>query len=219
MAKTIVALNGSARKKGNSAALLDAFLEGLRQVIPDAEIERVDLFDLDYKGCRGCHGCELKDRRERSCVQRDGATELLMHMRAADGLVFSSPVFFWELTAQLRALLERYIYPGMLYHHQEIEGIYNMFQPEYVSDSSFTPHAETIKHMLKGFLRNVNFSQLIINQTLTYDGETAKKFEGYSESNAAAQQAVHDKRWPQDLERAREAGKAFAERIMGSAKA
>ena len=106
MSKKIIALNGSGRKNGNSAAMLDAFIEGVTSVNHDIEIERIDLFDLDYKGCRGCHGCELKTRKGIGCIQKDGATKLLKHMREADGIVFSTPIFFWELTAQLRALLE-----------------------------------------------------------------------------------------------------------------
>ncbi len=209
----IIALNGSGRKNGNSAALLDAFLEGVKEVNTGAEIERIDIFDLDYKGCRGCHGCELKDRKERGCIQKDGAWELLNRMREADGIVYSSPVFFWELTAQLRALLERYIYPGMLHHHQEIFAIYNMYQPEYVSENSFEPHAATVEHMIRGFLRNVGYGELIINQTKTWDNETAKKFARYSETSEAQADAVHRMRWPKDLGAAKAAGAEFAKRI------
>ena len=215
MAKSIIALNGSGRKNGNSAAILDSFLDGVRSAEGGFEIEKVDVFDLDYKGCRGCHGCELRDRKLRGCVQKDGASELLSRMRQADGIVFSAPIFFWELPAQLRALLERYIYPGMLDHHQEIAALYNMFQPEEVSKQSFTPHAATISWLIKAFLRRVNFTELIINQTKTWDKEQAKLYANYSESSEDEFEKIHESRWPKDLADARAAGAAFAERIAG----
>ncbi len=148
-------------------------------------------------------------------MQKDGASELLDRMRQADGIVFSAPIFFWELPAQLRALLERYIYPGMLDHQQEIAALYNMFQPEEVSKQSFTPHAETISRLTKAFLRRVNFTELVINQTRTWDKEKAKQFANYSESSADEFEKIHESRWPKDLADAKAAGAAFAERIAG----
>ena len=214
MKKKIIALNGSARKHGNSAAMLDAFIEGIHSVDGDFEIERIDLFDLDYKGCRGCHGCELKNRKGIGCIQRDGATDLLVRMREADGIVFASPIFFWELTAQLRALLERYIYPGRLDHHQEIAAIYTMYQPERVSKSSFTPHAKTIRSMMNNFLWDVSVSELIINQTQTWETGKADLFVNMAPEYVERFEKLHAERWPEDLKRGREAGTEFAGKLL-----
>ena len=212
MAKKIVALNGSGRKHGNSAKVLDAFLEGAASAGVELELERVDIFDLDYKGCRGCHGCEMKNRKANGCVQRDGASELLTRMRAADGVVFASPVFFWELSAQLRALLERYIYPGPLNHLQEVAAIYTMFQPESVSDQAFEPHAETVRHMIRSFLRYVRFTELRINQTQAWETGKTDAFD-YGEAHVKQVEAIHAARWEGDLAKARQAGEDFARRI------
>lgn len=213
MKKKIIALNGSARKHGNTAQMLDAFLEGVGSA-GDFEIERIDLFDLDYKGCRGCHGCELKSRTGIGCVQKDGASELLARMRQADGIVFASPIFFWELTAQLRGLLERYIYPGALDHHQEIEAIYTMYQPEEVSRRSFTPHADTVRGMMTDFLWDVEFSELIINQTQSWETGKWDIYTNITPAHSAMVEAVHEKRWPQDLQHGKEAGAEFAVRVL-----
>lgn len=214
MAKRIIALNGSGRKRGNSRAMLDAFLEGVSSVDADFEIERIDLFDLDYKGCRGCHGCEMKGRKKIGCVQRDGAWELLTCMRAAEGIVFATPVFFWELSAQLRALLERYIYPGPLEHHQEIMAIYTMFQPEDVSRVWFTPHAEAVRTEAMGFLKDAAFTELIINQTQLWEAGKADRLINISPGFAARFEAMHKERWPEDLKRGRGAGEDFARRLL-----
>ncbi len=213
MSKKIIALNGSGRKNGNSAAMLDAFIEGVTSVNQNIEIERIDLFDLDYKGCRGCHGCELKTRKQIGCIQKDGATELLKHMREADGIVFSTPIFFWELSAQLRALLERYIYPGSLSHHQEIMAIYTMYQPKHVSDINFTAHANTIKHMADAFLHDVTWNEIIINQTQTWDPSYADRYIGYDPEATTKFDIMHQQRWPNDVKKGKDAGAAFAKRL------
>ena len=46
------AINGSPRKNKNTAQLLDKSLEGIKSVIPEAEVERINLYDLDFKGCK-----------------------------------------------------------------------------------------------------------------------------------------------------------------------
>ena len=129
--------------------------------------------------------------------------------------LISSPVFFWELSAQLRALLERYIYPGALDHHQEIAAIYTMYQPERVTRSAFAPHAETIRMMASGFLRDVIFTELMVNQTQSWETGRSDLYLNIDPSYAERFEALHAERWPKDLENAREAGSAFARRIIG----
>ncbi len=211
--KKIVAINGSGRKNGNSAAILKAFLEGVQSVNTDFEVEHVEVFDLDFKGCRGCQGCNLKARKEIGCIQQDGASALLKRMRAADGLVYSSPVYFWELSAQLRALLERYIYPGALDHHQEIMALYNMYQPEAVSKVAFTAHADAIRGMMCSFLYDVEVEELMINETQTWEPGKAEPYL-VSPAKQARSEAIHARRWENDLANARAAGAAFARRIL-----
>lgn len=214
MSKKIIALNGSGRKHGNSATMLDAFLEGVSSVSKNLEIERVDLFDLEYKGCRGCHGCEMKGRKGIGCVQRDGATELLARMRVANGMVFATPIFFWELSAQLRALLERYIYPGPLNHHQDIVAIYTMFQPEEVSRIWFTPHAKAIRTETMDFLRDVTYTEVIVNQTQMWETGKSDRFINIKPTFAARFEELHERQWPKDLSRGREAGASFVEQLL-----
>ena len=62
------------------------------------EVKRVDVFDLDYKGCRGCLGCQMKRTVEVGCVVKDGAHDLLKEIRTADGLVFATPIYFMDVS-------------------------------------------------------------------------------------------------------------------------
>ncbi len=214
MKKKIVALCGSARKNGNSARMLSSFLKGVCSR-GEFEIREVNLFELDYKGCRGCLGCNLKDREENGCVQRDGAYQLLRDMRRADGIVFASPVYFWELSSRTRAVWERFLYPGSLSHHREIEAIYTMFQPREVSRWAFPYHADTVKTVSEMFLGDINYCQLIINQTIGWDEDRADTLD-MAKEEIERQKAVKRSRWDKDLRRAMEEGQKFAERILNS---
>ena len=69
----IIAVNGSPRKKWNTAALIDSALDGARSL--GAETQRVDLYDLDYKGCVSCFACKkLGGKSYGRCAVKDGLT-------------------------------------------------------------------------------------------------------------------------------------------------
>ena len=48
------AINGSPRKTFNTAQLLDKSLEGIKSILPEAEVERIDLYDIPFNGCKSC---------------------------------------------------------------------------------------------------------------------------------------------------------------------
>ncbi len=98
----IVALLGSPRPKGNSATLARKFLaraeeQGHKPVVHE-------LGALTYKGCVGCYAC--KTSRE-DCILRDDLTQVLADVAAADVLVLATPVYFGDLTSQLKGFIDR----------------------------------------------------------------------------------------------------------------
>ena len=110
----IIAINGSPRKNGYSAAMLDAAVKGA--VENGAQCERIDLFDLNYKGCVSCFGCKLLGGESFGrCAQRDELTAVLDKILAADVLLLASPVYFGEAPGAVRNLLERLWFPGQQY--------------------------------------------------------------------------------------------------------
>lgn len=109
----IVAVNGGPRKNCNTAQLLDSFLNGVREAAPDAEIEVIHLYDYLYTGCKSCFTCQLTaNRKDLGCRVKDSISELLRDTFHADGIVFASPIYYLNVTAQLRAFWERLLYPG-----------------------------------------------------------------------------------------------------------
>lgn len=103
MGKKIVVLNGSPRRNGNTSALVRAFSEGARSA--GHEVTEFFLDKMDIHGCKGCFGGH--SRRECPCVQRDGMDEIYPAVRDCDVIVLASPLYYWNLSGQLRTAIDR----------------------------------------------------------------------------------------------------------------
>lgn len=100
----VVAFNGSSRAKGNTAILLNAALDELRK--EGIETELVELAGKSIPGCRACYKCF--DRADGHCVVTgDTVNECIDRMRAADGILLGSPTYFSDVSAGMKALIER----------------------------------------------------------------------------------------------------------------
>ncbi len=97
----ILGIYGSPRKKGNSQAILDKVLEGA--VAAGAEVEKVYVRDLKMSGCLECGGCE----KDGHCVVKDDMQQIYPKFDAADVIVLASPIFFYGISAQAKALVDR----------------------------------------------------------------------------------------------------------------
>ena len=111
----VIAVNGSPRKKWNTATLLEKALEGADSV--GAATELVHLYDLDYKGCRSCFACKKRGGRSYGrCASKDGLSPLLARIgKTADALLLGSPIYFGDVTGALRSFMERLLFPYLVY--------------------------------------------------------------------------------------------------------
>jgi len=100
----VVGFNGSPRKKGNTGILI-------QQVFGELEKEGIEteLVQLSGKKIRGCVACfKCFENRDRQCsVKNDGLNECLDKMIQADGVILGSPVYFSNVTAEMKALIDR----------------------------------------------------------------------------------------------------------------
>ncbi|RDB59290.1 FMN reductase [Gordonibacter sp. 28C] len=103
MGKNVLVLNGSPRREGNTAALVDAFAEGAEQA--GGTIARFDVALMDIAPCRGCLGGGADVHSP--CVQKDDMDAVYAAYRAADVVVLASPMYCWSFTAQMKAVLDR----------------------------------------------------------------------------------------------------------------
>lgn len=100
----VVALNGSARKDGNTAILLNLVLDELKK--ESIQTELIQLAGKEIAGCRACYQC-FKNMDRRCAFKKDPLNDLLAEMEAADGILLGSPTYFSDVSAVTRAVIER----------------------------------------------------------------------------------------------------------------
>lgn len=112
--KKIYAVNGSPRKSGNTAVLLQKALDGA--AAQGAETRLIHLTDLAYSGCKSCFGCKLKGGVSYGkCALRDELSPILAELREADGILFGTPIYFGSESGLFRNFIERLYFPVFRY--------------------------------------------------------------------------------------------------------
>ena len=115
-------INGSPRKKYNTAQLLESAGKGihdeLKKHFDDEEINihHIHLYDLNFKGCKSCFHCKrIGGKYYAQCPIKDDLRDLLPKIQDADGIIFGSPIYFGEITGELRSFLERFLFSVLVY--------------------------------------------------------------------------------------------------------
>ena len=100
----VVAFNGSARKDGNTAILINHVLGELKA--EGIETEMIQMAGAKISGCLACYGCFKK--QDNYCVVKDDiVNEYIEKMLTADGIILGSPTYFADVTAEMKALIDR----------------------------------------------------------------------------------------------------------------
>ena len=106
----VVAVNGSARKGGNTAQLIQAVFVPLRDA--GIECELVELAAKDVRGCTACRKCfEAKDKQCHG--RKDYLLEVLPKLWEADAIILGSPTYFADVSTEMKALIDRAGYVSM----------------------------------------------------------------------------------------------------------
>ncbi len=100
----VVAFCGSPRRDGNTVAMTKEALASLEGA--GARTELIQLAGERLRGCRACYKC--KERKDRRCsMEDDQLNEHLARMLQADGIILASPTYFADMTAEMKALVDR----------------------------------------------------------------------------------------------------------------
>lgn len=98
----VIGINGSARKDGNTAIIVGEVFDELNK--EGIETELIQLADYEIQPCRGCFACKGRG----NCVfAKDGFAEIFGRMVEADGILLGSPVYSADVSAKMKAFLER----------------------------------------------------------------------------------------------------------------
>lgn len=102
MRKKVLILSGSPRKGGNSDLLCDEFLRGAAE--SGNQVEKIFLWDKKVAPCSACYYCKQSGGK---CAIQDDMAEILDQMQWADVIVMASPVYFYSIDAQMKAVIDR----------------------------------------------------------------------------------------------------------------
>lgn len=214
----IYAINGGPRKGWNTDQLLEAFAQGAESV--GAEVRRVHLFDLDYKGCYSCFACKRKGGGSYGkCAYPDALHPLLEGVAQADGIACASPIYFHDITAQLRGFLERLFFQ----YHSFQAGERSLAPKPMRSAMLYTMNVTQAQMERAGYLENLATTEGYFAYTFGHEpallyAYNTYEFTDYSRYAASgwdepAKRAWHEEQFPKDLAESRAAGRRMAEQI------
>ena len=101
MSKNILIISTSPRRGGNSETLADEFMRGANDA--GHQVEKVCLYDKSINFCKGCLACQTTMQ----CVIKDDISTIVERMKNFDVLVFATPIYFYEMSGQMKTFLDR----------------------------------------------------------------------------------------------------------------
>ncbi len=102
MGKKVIVITGSPRKEGNSLAMTEAFIEAANQ-----KGHTVTRFDAAFANVGGCHACETCYQTGKPCTFDDDFNKIAPEILAADVVVFSMPVYWYSIPAQIKNVIDK----------------------------------------------------------------------------------------------------------------
>ncbi len=212
----VIAINGSPRKKWNTATLLNKALEGAAS--NGAETEIIHLYDLNYKGCISCFSCKKKGGKSYGkCAVIDDLSQILERIRSIDALILGSPIYFGTITGQMKSFIERLLFPYTPYTRTKITLfpkkintglIYTMNVTEsQMKQMRYDKHLGTYEIILKMILGASE--SLFSNDTYQFDDYSEVVADAFNvEKKAKSRQEM----FPKDCEKAFQMGVKFSKK-------
>ncbi|NLN07115.1 MAG: flavodoxin family protein [Firmicutes bacterium] len=211
----VIAVNGSPRKKWNTARMLESVLAGSKS--QGAETELVHLYDLNFKGCTSCFSCKsIGGKSYGRCAMRDDLTPVLERIAVADALVLGSPMYFGCVSGEMRSFLERLLFQYLRYTKENRTSIskplrtawvYTMNCPEaFISRVGYDKYFKQNEQLMR-FLGSEKTETLYSCETLQFEDYSLVDAEMF---DVEARQKRHREIFPQDLQKAYELGVRLA---------
>ena len=103
MGKNVLVINGSPRRDGNTESLADAVIAGTESAGHSGS--KANIRTVNIKPCIGCYQCAAG--KGDPCVQKDDMKEIYEKLEQSDVIVFASPLYWWQVTAQMKTVIDR----------------------------------------------------------------------------------------------------------------
>ena len=173
----VITINGSPRKNWNTAQLCEAALKGAADM--GAETELIHLEEQSFKGCMSCYLCHTKKYYDATnCFYKDRLTPILEKCLKADVIIIGSPIYYGFVTGDVRAFMERLMFPLDTYVIDE-----NGKRP--VKTTKVTPTAMI-------YTMNANLQQINYGKGLQSNERSLERIFGYSEAYLACDTCQFD---------------------------
>ncbi|MBE6486001.1 MAG: flavodoxin family protein [Methanosphaera stadtmanae] len=215
-------INGSNRKKYNTAKLLDAVAEGitdeLEQQDKTAKVEIIDLYTYEYNGCKSCFHCKKKEGKYYgTCPIKDDLYELLPKLWGSDALIFASPIYFRDISGQMRCFLERLLFPNYVYGGESLSKpkhtafIFNMNVSEEISNEKYSHIYNNIEDFLEYTFKIKPYTLKV------YDTYQFKDYSFYQHNfDEKAKRKQLEEQFPNDLETAYDMGVQLVKDVINN---
>jgi multimeric flavodoxin WrbA len=210
----VIAVNGSPRKKWNTAALIENALAGA--ATRGAGTEIIHLYDLTFKGCISCFACKKSGGPSYGrCIVKDGLTPVLQKIEKADVLILGSPIYYGTVTGEMRSFLERLFFPYMTYTDPPGSIFPGRIRTGFIYAFGATEEMAQERGFDRHIALNEMFLKLIFGETSTLCSYDTYQFEDYSkvfaprwdpEKKAKRRAEI----FPLDCRRAHEMGESLA---------
>ncbi|MCR4613891.1 MAG: flavodoxin family protein [Bacteroidaceae bacterium] len=212
--KKIIIIDGGPRKNFNTASMLQKIAEGASSVSSKIEVKTVRLYGLDYKGCMSCMACKIKGKASNVCKFKDALTPVLEEVAQADGLILGSPIYFGDVTGQMRTFLERLAFPWLSYNDYSLTAPKRMpvvlvETMNGLPDRNNSQGYGSMEYCITAALGEPE--HLIAYNTCQVKNYSNYELSGFSEEDKRKYREEH---WEQDLQMAFDAGRRMAERIL-----
>ncbi len=212
--RKIMIIDGGPRKNFNTTSMLQKFAEGATSVSSDIEVKTVRLYGLDYKGCMSCMACKIKGKASNVCKFKDALTPVFEEIAGTDGLVLGSPIYFGDVTGQMRTFLERLAFPWLSYNDYSLTApkrmpVVLMETINGLPDRNNSQGYGSMEYCIANALGQPEH----LNVYNTYQVKNYDRFELASFSEETKRQ-YRDEHWEQDLQKAYDAGKRMAQTIL-----
>ena len=200
---------------GNTAQMLEYAAKGAKDA--GAEVTRVNLYRLNYKGCISCFSCKGKDKSKHGkCALKDDLTPILEMIAESDALIVGTPMYIHSITGATQSFLERLVFMNLSYDDinetyyngkLNIGFVYTMGQP--------IDTLESVGYD-KIFNNHTNWKRLFGGKLESVKTCNAYQFDDYSKYaagvfNVEQKKENYEKQFPIDCQSAYEMGKRMVE--------
>ncbi|MDO5845800.1 MAG: flavodoxin family protein [Methanocorpusculum sp.] len=217
----IYAVNGSPRKNKNTAVLLQKALDGAAEGRDDVKTELIHLYDYAFTGCTSCFRCKKVDGRNYgTCPVKDDLQPVLKKLSSADAVIFGSPIYFGNVTGEMKAFLERLLFPYFVYAEGYPSIAPKKFRTAFIYTMNVTEEAMKQLHYQDVLGLNEFFIEKVFSKPESLYAFDTYQFNNYAKYKAdcfsePAKAKVRAEQFPRDCEAAAALGKRLAEKMQG----